>query len=46
MKDIDAVFHEAALASVTLSVKNPILANDINVTGTLNLLKPYNEGCP
>jgi UDP-glucose 4-epimerase len=25
MKDIDAVFHEAALASVTLSVENPIL---------------------
>jgi UDP-glucose 4-epimerase len=39
MKDIDAVFHEAALASVTRSVKNPILTNDINVGGTLNLLK-------
>jgi UDP-glucose 4-epimerase len=39
MKDIDVVFHEAALASVTLSVQNPILTNDINVTGTLNLLK-------
>jgi len=39
MKDVDAVFHEAALASVTLSVQNPILSNDINVTGTLNLLK-------
>ena len=39
VKDMDAVFHEAALASVTLSVQNPILANEINVTGTLNLLK-------
>ena len=39
IKDIDAVFHEAALASVTLSVENPIVTNDINVTGTLNLLK-------
>lgn len=39
MKDIDAVFHEAALASVVLSVKDPIVANDINVGGTLNLLK-------
>jgi dTDP-glucose 4,6-dehydratase len=39
LKDIDAVFHEAALASVTLSVKNPILTNDVNVGGTLNLLK-------
>ena len=39
LKDVDVVFHEAALASVTLSVQNPILSNDINVTGTLNLLK-------
>ena len=43
MKDIDAVFHEAALASVTLSVENPILTNDINVTGTLNLLKASSD---
>jgi len=39
MKDVDAVFHEAALASVTLSMQNPVLTNDVNVTGTLNLLK-------
>jgi nucleoside-diphosphate-sugar epimerase len=39
MKDVDAVFHEAALASVVLSVKDPVLANAINVTGTLNVLK-------
>ena len=39
MKDVEAVFHEAALASVTRSVKNPIATNDINVGGTLNLLK-------
>jgi nucleoside-diphosphate-sugar epimerase len=43
MKDVDAVFHEAALASVTLSVQNPILSNDINVTGTLNLLKASSD---
>jgi nucleoside-diphosphate-sugar epimerase len=43
MKDIDAVFHEAALASVTLSVENPILTNDINVSGTLNLLKASSD---
>jgi UDP-glucose 4-epimerase len=43
MKDIDAVFHEAALASVTLSVKNPILSNDINVGGTVNLLKTSSD---
>jgi nucleoside-diphosphate-sugar epimerase len=38
-KDIDVVFHEAAFVSVMLSVKNPLLANDVNVSGTLNLLK-------
>jgi UDP-glucose 4-epimerase len=43
IKDIDVVFHEAALASVTLSVQNPILTNDINVTGTLNLLKASSD---
>ena len=43
MKDVDAVFHEAALASVTLSVENPVLTNDINVTGTLNLLRASSD---
>jgi nucleoside-diphosphate-sugar epimerase len=43
VKGVDAVFHEAALASVTLSVQNPILSNDINVTGTLNLLKASSD---
>jgi len=37
--DIDAVFHEAALVSVPRSVENPVLTNEVNVTGTLNLLK-------
>jgi UDP-glucose 4-epimerase len=39
LTDVDVVFHEAALASVTLSVKDPIFTNQINVEGTLNLLK-------
>ena len=43
MKDIDAVFHEAALASVTMSMRDPVLTNDINVTGTLNLLKAASD---
>jgi len=38
-EDVDAVFHEAALVSVALSVEKPTLTNDVNVTGTLNLLK-------
>lgn len=37
--DVDVVFHEAALVSITRSVENPVLTNDVNVTGTLNLLK-------
>ena len=43
VKDMDAVFHEAALVSITFSVQNPILANDINVSGTLNLLKASSD---
>ena len=39
VKDVNVVFHEAALVDVALSVKNPLLFNDVNVTGTLNLLK-------
>jgi len=35
---MDYVFHLAALASVPLSVENPFLTNEINVTGTLNVL--------
>jgi UDP-glucose 4-epimerase len=38
MKDVDAVFHEAAFLSVALSVQDPLLTNEINVVGTLNLL--------
>jgi len=39
LEGVDAVFHEAAFVSVTLSVKDPVLANDVNVAGTLNVLK-------
>jgi len=35
---VDYVFHQAALASVPLSVENPFLTNEINITGTLNML--------
>jgi UDP-glucose 4-epimerase len=37
-EDIDYVFHHAAMASVPLSVKNPLLCNKVNVTGTLKVL--------
>lgn len=39
IKDVDAVFHEAALVSVPRSVENPLLTNEVNVSGTLNLLE-------
>ena len=35
---VDFVFHEAALARVEPSIKNPVLYNDNNVNGTLNTL--------
>jgi UDP-glucose 4-epimerase len=35
---IDFVFHEAALARVEPSIKDPILYNDYNVNATLNVL--------
>jgi nucleoside-diphosphate-sugar epimerase len=35
---IDGVFHEAALRSVPRSVDDPLSSNDVNVTGTLQLL--------
>jgi UDP-N-acetylglucosamine 4-epimerase len=38
MDGIDLICHQAALASVPNSMDNPMLNNQINVTGTLNLL--------
>ncbi|HZP40179.1 MAG TPA: SDR family oxidoreductase [Candidatus Binatia bacterium] len=35
---VDGVFHEAALRSVPRSVDDPMSSNEVNVTGTLNLL--------
>jgi len=39
VKDVDVVFHEAALVGVQQSLKNPVLTNDVNVGGTVNLLQ-------
>ena len=39
VEDVDGVFHEAALVDVSLSVEDPVLFNEVNVVGTLNLLK-------
>lgn len=38
VRDVDTVFHEAALVSVTRSVEDPVSTNETNVSGTLRLL--------
>ena len=37
-KNIDYVFHQAAIPSVPRSIKDPIKSNLVNVNGTLNVL--------
>ena len=37
-ESVDGIFHEAAIASVSRSVNNPVATNEANVTGTLNVL--------
>lgn len=39
LKDVDVVFHQAALPSVPRSIKDPITTNEVNIGGTLNLLE-------
>ncbi len=43
MRDVEAVFHEAALGSVARSVETPDLTNAVNVDGTLNVLLAAKE---
>ncbi|MBW7889077.1 MAG: SDR family oxidoreductase [Bacteroidetes bacterium] len=38
VKDVDYVLHQAALPSVPRSIEQPINSNEVNVSGTLNLL--------
>ncbi len=38
VRQVDVVFHEAALPSVERSVKNPLESNEVNIAGTLNVL--------
>ncbi len=38
VRDIDYVLHQAALASVTRSVEDPVSCNKVNVGGTINIL--------
>lgn len=42
-KDIDAISHQAALGSVPRSIKDPLLTNEVNITGTLNIYTAAKE---
>jgi UDP-N-acetylglucosamine 4-epimerase len=37
-KGVDVILHHAALGSVPRSIENPIMTNDVNVNGFVNLL--------
>ena len=37
-RGVDYVFHQAALPSVQRSIEYPVLANEVNICGTLNVL--------
>ncbi len=43
VRGVDFILHQAALASVQRSVEDPFTTNEINVTGTLNLLLSAKE---
>jgi nucleoside-diphosphate-sugar epimerase len=38
VSDIDVILHQAALPSVPRSINDPITTNEVNVSGTLNVL--------
>jgi UDP-glucose 4-epimerase len=43
LREVDYVSHQAALRSVARSVEDPVASNDVNVTGTLDLLMEAKE---
>ena len=38
VKDVEIIYHLAAIPSVPYTIKNPIETNDIHINGTLNIL--------
>ena len=42
-KNVDIVLHQAALGSVPRSIDNPVVSNNANVTGFLNMLTAAKE---
>src|SRR5256714_10053944 len=43
MQGVDYVLHHAAVTSVPQASRNPIVAHEVNVTGTLNILLAARE---
>ncbi len=41
--DIDLVFHQAAITGIQHSVEDPMATNEVNITGTLNVLMAAKE---
>lgn len=44
LRDIEAVFHLAAITSVPYSIRNPDVTHDVNSVGTMNLLEASSRG--
>ena len=44
VKEVDAIVHLAAITNVPNSVIHPVLTNEVNVGGTLNLLRASLDG--
>jgi UDP-glucose 4-epimerase len=42
-QDVKYVFHQAALSSVPRSIEDPLIANEVNIKGTLNVLMAARE---
>jgi UDP-glucose 4-epimerase len=38
LSGVDYVFHQAAIQSIPRSIKDPLSTNEVNITGTLNVL--------
>lgn len=43
MNGVDYVYHEAAIGSVPASIADPLTTNEVNITGTLNVLMTARE---
>ena len=39
VEGVQGIFHQGALASVPMSIRDPLATHEVNVTGTVNILK-------